>query len=192
MCSTLEVSRRRGRSPLRATSQPTSNAASTPSAPKTNSTPPSFSSVRSLGANGWARISAAPLLACTVATRNRSPSSVTRVRTTDSRWPVATSYSGRPSVKSGTSSPVTVRPSAVTKMIRTSAAPSIQAGAPSAVISDSVVKAVALCARLSSDWSSELIICWRITTKAVNAMTAIERPSATVVSTATRDARDLR
>ena len=58
-------------------------------------------------------------------------------------------------------------PSAVMKMIRTSAAPSIQAGAPSAVISDSVVKAVALCARLSSDWSSELIICWRITTKAV-------------------------
>ena len=57
---------------------------------------------------------------------------------------------------------------------------------------DSVVKAVALCARLSNDWSSELIICWRITTKAVKAITAIERPSAIVVSTATREARDLR
>ena len=77
-------------------------------------------------------------------------------------------------------------------MIRTSAAPSIQPGTPPAVIFDRVVKAVALCARLSSDWSSELIICWRITTKAVNAMTAIERPTATVVSTATRDASDLR
>jgi hypothetical protein len=83
-------------------------------------------------------------------------------------------------------------PSAVTKMIRTSAAPSIHDGTPSAVTRDSVVLAVALCARLSSDWSSELIICWRITTKAVKAMTAIESPSATVVSTATRDARDLR
>ncbi|CAB4965958.1 unannotated protein [freshwater metagenome] len=114
------------------------------------------------------------------------------VRTADSRWPVATSYSGWPRVKFGTSSPVIALPWALMKMIRTSAAPSIHAGAPRAVISDSVVVAVALWARLSSDWSSELISCWRITTKAVRAITAIETPSATVVMTATREASDLR
>ena len=80
----------------------------------------------------------------------------------------------------------------VMKMIRTSAAPSTHAGAPRAVIFDSVVKAVALCARLSSDWSSELISCCRITTYAVSDRIAIDTPRATVVRTATRDARDRR
>ena len=51
---------------------------------------------------------------------------------------------------------------------------------------------VALWARLSSDWSSELMSCWRITTYAVSDRIAIDTPSATVVSTATRDASERR
>ncbi len=57
---------------------------------------------------------------------------------------------------------------------------------------DSVVSAVARWARLSSDWSSELISCWRITTYAVSDRIAIDTPSATVVRTATRDASERR
>ncbi len=148
--------------------------------------------MRSLAASGWARISACPLLAWTVATRKRSPSSVTRVRTDDSLVPAATSSSGLPIRKCGMSSPAMPWPSAVMKMMRTSAAPSSQAGAPCAVILDRVVNAVALWARLSSDWSSELISCCRMTTKAVSAMIAIDAPSASVVRTATREASDRR
>ena len=51
---------------------------------------------------------------------------------------------------------------------------------------------MALWARLSSDWSSELISCWRITTKAVAARIVIATPSTIVVSTATREASERR
>ena len=148
--------------------------------------------MRSLGASGCAIISACPGTAGTVATRKRSPSVVTSVRTDERLVPAATSSSGRPMVKWGVSSPAIPWPSAVMKMIRTSAAPSTHGGMPCAVAFWRSVKLTALCARLSSDWSSELISCWRITTYAVSARIAIDTPSAKVVSTATRDARERR
>ena len=77
-------------------------------------------------------------------------------------------------------------------MIRTSAAPSTHGGNPRTVRSDSAEIVVALWARLSSDWSSELISCWRITTYAVSDRIAIDTPSAKVVRTATRDASERR
>ena len=77
-------------------------------------------------------------------------------------------------------------------MMRMSAAPSNHAGTSPVAMPDRVVSAVARCARLSSDWSSELISCWRITTYDVAASTAIVTPSTIVVSTATRDASDRR
>ena len=78
------------------------------------------------------------------------------------------------------------------KMMRTSAAPSIQAGAPRTVTSDRAVDPAAWVARLSSDSSRVACIWCRITMKAPNAITAIEAPTATVVSSATREASDRR
>jgi len=61
-------------------------------------------------------------------------------------------------------------------------------GTPSAVTRESVVLTVALWARLSRDWSRELISCWRITTYDVAASMATVTPRTSVVSTATREA----
>ena len=126
----------------------------------------------------------------TVATRNRSPSPVVKVRTEDSERPSLTSCSGPPrgrSMLSRVAGPLRVR-----KTIRTSAAPSIHDGAPWAATSDRVVKEAALCARSSSESSSESCSCWRITTNAVSAMIAIDAPRVSAVSTATREASERR
>ena len=93
MSSTAVVSRRTGRSPLRATAQPASPAEIIPARPKSSITRPRRSSIWSVGSSDWARISASPLCACTETTRYRSPSMRT-VRADQSSLPSATRNSG--------------------------------------------------------------------------------------------------
>ena len=67
--STLCVSRRTGRSPLRATAQPAAAAPITPARPKSSITAPIFCSTLSCGAMFWARTRAMSPPAGTATTR---------------------------------------------------------------------------------------------------------------------------